>query len=507
MIHNFKSYLILISVGFMCGVAAFYGLSSTPFLCILILFALIFIISAIITISEFIRRRTSIKLCILLLIFSASFILGSLRIFISEYNYLKNLNKFPVGTSLFYGKVISKPEEINSFGQKSCYILISSYTDDENNLSSDGKSTAKVYFTESGFEKINLFDNVEFYGQLYAIDEKYILNERSNNTDLVIKAKTLIKSDFKSDNFSLSKLAPAISLRIFEAIDSIIYYNPERAAIAKGILAGDRSGFTEKMEAGFSDAGFMHIIAVSGMHVSILLSIISAVLLRFGLHRKIITVIAVPLLFIFCGIAGFTASSLRAAIMLTLSLLSLFADREYDMKTALFFSAIAILLISPYKLFTPSFILSFGATLGITLFYKPAYEILHKLFGKLFIPSAITGSIALSVSAFLGTAPFCASFFGNINFTAILTNIWIIPVVTVIFCLVLSGCILYFIFPQVTVSIISCFSEPFLKIVSDTADLFYDTGFGIIEFDYVPPAFYGFYAAFIIILYSLTKKI
>lgn len=296
-----------------------------------------------------------------------------------------------------------------------------------------------------------------------------------------------------------------LKIKIINAIDEIFQFSPKSAAVMKGIITGDTGDFSNSLYDGFKDAGFMHIAAVSGTHVSILFGIVSLMLSALNFKRSMTTGIAIIILFVFCSVAGFTSSAVRATIMLTVSLLAVFLDREYDMKTALFFSGFVILMIYPYKLFSPGFLLSFGATLGIALFYRPVLDYFEKLEKRIYVPSFITSSLSLSSAAFLGTMPFCMNFFDSINFISLITNMWIIPVVTASFTIGLSASIIFYICPWISVNILKYLCEPFLFVIIKTAELFCGKNFGIINFDFVPVSFYIIYIGLIIIFYKILK--
>lgn len=491
--------MVLISVGFMSGLLVFRTLDAPYTKLILTLSSAVSVLLLLITVLYLPIKKRIPAVCIFFLLFLIPLRCGIVKMETAELNYDNALYTFGSGKCFFQGTVISTPAEASSYERKYAYIRLSSYTKD--GVRYEDSSKIKLYFKESTFDPIEIFDTVEFYAEHLMQAPKYALREKSENA-LVFSAKVCTRTGTRKGVPTLEELAALIGGNIRFTADTIFSYNPQRASIVKGILTGDKDDFSPKMYTGFSDAGFMHIAAVSGMHVSILFAMISAVLSRLRAKRRTIAFVTVPAIFIFSAVSGFTPSSLRAAIMLSLSIASVFFGKEYDMLSALFFSALVILIISPYKLFTASFVLSFGATLGIALFYTPCKNLMSK---RLRLPSFIADSISLSISAFLGTAPFCAAFFGNINLISILTNIWIIPVVTAAFTLSLSACMLHF-FPFVSEHLLVYFCEPPLMIIEMTANLFYGTGIGKISFSYVPPAFYGLYAAFIIILIRLSRK-
>ena len=129
--------------------------------------------------------------------------------------------------------------------------------------------------------------------------------------------------------------------QILGIIDEIF---PEReASFAKALLLGDRTGIDYATNTAFKVSGISHIVAVSGLHVSILFGI--AVLLS-GRKRILLFLIGMPLLILFAAISGFTPSVTRACIMQLMMLISLLLNKEYDPPTALSIAALVMLIIA-----------------------------------------------------------------------------------------------------------------------------------------------------------------
>ena len=115
-------------------------------------------------------------------------------------------------------------------------------------------------------------------------------------------------------------------------------------AFAKALLLGDKSGLSWQQSREFSLSGISHIVAVSGLHVSILFGFIGMVT---GKRRWLMLLVGIPVLLCFGAMAGFTASVTRAVLMQMLFLLALAVNREYDPPTALSFAALVLLIPCP----------------------------------------------------------------------------------------------------------------------------------------------------------------
>ena len=136
-------------------------------------------------------------------------------------------------------------------------------------------------------------------------------------------------------------------------------------AFATALLLGDSSLLEYETDTDFKISGIRHVIAVSGLHVSILMSV---VYIFCGRRRYLSAVIGLPVLFVFAAVVGFTPSVVRACIMQGLMLLALFFNKEYDPPTALAFAVLSMLCVNPMQIVSVSFQLSCGCLIGIFLF-------------------------------------------------------------------------------------------------------------------------------------------
>ena len=142
---------------------------------------------------------------------------------------------------------------------------------------------------------------------------------------------------------------------------------PEDAGIFQAILLGDKSGLSEELRERFQDNGIAHILAVSGLHVSLIgMSVYSA--LRFwGISYGWAGLGASALLTFYGFVTGFGASVFRAVFMLEVSCLAAYLGRSYDLLSALSLSLILQAWQSPYLLFSAGLQLSYGAVAAIGL--------------------------------------------------------------------------------------------------------------------------------------------
>ena len=199
---------------------------------------------------------------------------------------------------------------------------------------------------------------------------------------------------------------------------------------ARALLLGDSSQLDYSTDTALKESGIRHVVAVSGLHVTILFSILNLMTAK---RRFLTPVLGIPVLVLFAAVAGFSPSVNRAAIMIGLMLLARLFDREYDPPTALAFACLVMLMGNPLAVTSVSFQLSFACVTGILLFQKRINGYLEKRIpeGKAF--RKISASVSVTLSAMSLTVPLTAFYFGTVSLVGVVTNLLTLPVVTTVF--------------------------------------------------------------------------
>ncbi len=169
-------------------------------------------------------------------------------------------------------------------------------------------------------------------------------------------------------------------------------------------------------------AGAAHLLAVSGLHMGIvyLLVLKSGQFIGLGgRRRKYLSVLIILFLFLYSGISGFSASSLRAAFMLSIYEFGVSIHKETNPWNALGISAFGILMMDPNSLFDLGFQLSYLAMAGIFLFYSPLFRSLPF---RNRIPKILCSVICISISVFLTTTPLVLLKFGIFQPLGLISN-------------------------------------------------------------------------------------
>lgn len=203
-----------------------------------------------------------------------------------------------------------------------------------------------------------------------------------------------------------------------------------------GMLLGEKSFIPSHLKEIFAEAGIMHILAVSGLHVGIIAMALLALLSMLKLPKKFKLFTLILILITYASITGFRPSVLRATIMFILLIGGKLINRSRNLNISLFFAAFLILLLNPLILYDAGFLLSFI----VTFFIINLSPILQRLFSKIVV--WIKNPLAVSTAAWVGIFPLSAYFFSKVSIISIISNIFIIPLTGIA---VILGFITFFI--------------------------------------------------------------
>ncbi len=204
---------------------------------------------------------------------------------------------------------------------------------------------------------------------------------------------------------------------------------PAQASLLKATVLGDRSGLTPEMNQAFLDSGTYHILAISGLNVSILAGTLFGLFRLLRLSPRLAAVLSGCLVTGYAGLAGASASVMRAAVMADVYLLATVLDRRGDLFNTWALSALVLLWWNPWFLIDVGFQLTFLATLGILLIVPGCGRCLPNLPRPL---RYLQESIAVTVAATVMTVPILAMNFNRISPIGVLANIPIVPLSGVI---------------------------------------------------------------------------
>ena len=141
----------------------------------------------------------------------------------------------------------------------------------------------------------------------------------------------------------------------------------KEASVMQTLLLGEKEELDAEVKALYQKNGIAHILSISGLHITLLGMGVYRLLKRLGLPVRVAAVGGAMLLLIYGVMVGMSVSASRAIGMYLLQMLGIFVGRTYDMLTGLGLMALLLVLQEPERLCDVSFLMSFGAVLGICI--------------------------------------------------------------------------------------------------------------------------------------------
>ena len=230
----------------------------------------------------------------------------------------------------------------------------------------------------------------------------------------------------RSKTYFLEQRAKLLDRLSESGVDGSVY------AVVAAMALGDKSQLTRELKDTYAVSGASHILALSGLHLGILYTLLSLLFSR-RRWQVLSQVVIIVCIWLFVFLVGMSASVVRSAVMFTVYALLSLGHRDKMSVNTLAFAAIVMLLLNPKSLFDAGFQMSFMAVLAILLFY-PLFESVwsqpflfdHRIFKWLWT------MLAVSCAAQIGVAPLIAYYFGRFSNYFLLTNLVVVPAATLI---------------------------------------------------------------------------
>ncbi|MDR0495624.1 MAG: ComEC/Rec2 family competence protein [Treponema sp.] len=237
---------------------------------------------------------------------------------------------------------------------------------------------------------------------------------------------------FSADALHITNPAPTLEyfrtglrLNLTRRFTEAPYGDPAWGGLALALLLGIRDSLDTGIAAMYRDAGCSHILALSGMHLAVLVALISFLLRKpLGLRASAIT--GTLIILAYCYIVGPLPSLNRAALMYLLGVCAVLGMLKKDPLLLLCMAFLIQLALTPGAGFSLSFILSYLALAGILIIGEPLNGIFR---GR--VPSVLLLSLSASLGAFIATAGVTAWFFGTLRPVGMIASIILTPLTTV----------------------------------------------------------------------------
>jgi competence protein ComEC len=406
--------LVLIVLIYTAGIIAGANILLPLFLLRFFLIVLLLLLSAAVVLRK--HRRVCL-FSIYLSLFFFSLIYTALCL---DFSRLEKFENERVGLT---GVVISDPD----IGKWQTNLIVEA----EKLELSDGKiiqPVASRVFVKIGFSKKDIF-----YGEKYKFSgilrippdgefKRYLQrNKISATMNVYSRKKIQYIGEGKANPFL--KAAFKLKEKLIGAIEH--YVPPNYSPLLIGMMF-ERGAVPFQIREMFAQVGVVHVLAISGLHVGIMSGIFLLMFRFLRVPRRISYSIAFVLVTVYALITGLGVPVVRAALMLNLFFLGYIIRRRTNIFITLTFASLLILLWNPYYLFDIGFQLSFITVLCIVLITPKLEKPFRK---KVILPIKI---FLVSIAAWLGSLPLVAYYFGYISWIGPFSNLFVIPLVTLI---------------------------------------------------------------------------
>lgn len=383
----------------------------------IIILSMIFIVTIFLYINKYLKLKIIFIAIALALIFGCRFI--------DKKNYYDNINKIIDNSN-------SKNVKIDGYISGKGKSTNSNYYD-INNVRLKGRNLGKIrcYYGDGIDSNKKIGEKVEAEGKIFLFEKSSNIGEFDSENyyrSIGLSASMYINNiDTLDDSYNIFLQGVQDVKGIIQNNINLIFAG-DNAGIFNCMITGDKSGININKKKMYQENGIAHILAISGLHLSILgLGIFEILRKKFRLNTSALIVSIFILLygiFIDCSI-----SSLRAIIMLYVRFLSLAIGRSYDSKNTLYILIVIFLMINPYNLFNVGFDFSYMAILSLNSEYK--------INDKIKIPSIIILTLCM--------LPITVYNYFTYPLYSLILNLIVIPLMTLVLLFGIIGLIFSFV--------------------------------------------------------------
>lgn len=293
----------------------------------------------------------------------------------------------------------------------------------------DETSENKYYCSIRNINKIYHGDRFEIYGKTSKIHStqipnKFNFNKYLKSKNVVGKLKTDSVIRIKKHKYS----ALAISSLLEKKVEDMDVSNTSKSMI-KAFVLGRKNGLTKDTKDNFSDSGLMHLLALSGLHVSVLVVLLNFLLFPLIIFNPVVNIkqiIILILIWAYAYITGFSAPITRTVIMFSYITIGHIFQRDTPISANLATALLILLIINPNNLFDIGFQLSFLAVTGIAWMYpkiKKSFKVRNKTLNYFWQLTAV------SIAAQITTFPLIIFYFNKFSFVFLIANLFAIPII------------------------------------------------------------------------------
>lgn len=290
-------------------------------------------------------------------------------------------------------------------------------------LKTESKLSADYYDTVSALVSFYSYTDSAFHSYGDYADDIYIRAKLVSIDDITFNTKP--------PNYYILKLRLGIKEIITDSFEE------DKAGLAFSLLTGDKSILDESIRNDFKVCGISHIIAVSGLHITLICLLLYYVLKFMNAPLWLSTLITLIVMSGYIGVSGYSKSALRAGIMIAVMLLAQLINNKADALNSLGF-AVFIMCLNPFAVTDAGALLTVTSVLGLCVI-KPAYD--EKLRPDNKLLCFFYDSIFCTISVLLSTLPVGWLLFSRLSLVSLVMNIICIPIMQIALVAVLLFCL------------------------------------------------------------------
>lgn len=277
-------------------------------------------------------------------------------------------------------------------------------------------------------------DTVSFEGKVSALSDSPFFNTKSIYYAKGIYLRASVEGDLEitEGGATVTSMLREYSEKVANSIRT--YVGGEAGDILSAMVCGDSSYIDDETSLTLSRSGIRHVIAVSGLHVSVVAAAVMFVLHKLRCPKVVSAVITESVVILFVIFAGGRVSCVRAAIMMSVYIISALSRRKADPLNTLSVAALVIMLFDPNVAADPSFCLSLAGTFGVSV----ASSSLGEMLG---VKNGLTKLALACVCASFCTTPFLFLWFNDVSLISPITNMIFVPISSAALCLGFAFCV------------------------------------------------------------------
>ena len=238
----------------------------------------------------------------------------------------------------------------------------------------------------------------------------------------------------EEESFSPDIYLHRLNLAISEKYKKIL--GDKNAGSLSAMVLGDKRGLDEEIKELYQENSISHLLSISGLHISLLGGAVFLFLRRLKVSFSFPLITSSIILIIYGAFTGFSVSTSRAIVMMSVLFISFVIGKSYDLPSGLALAALVLIVINHRVIYQSGFLLSFFAVIGIfyimpELLYIFKVDIYHKK-GIIKGLHLLLASIISSISVLLATLPIVLNNFYEVSLTGILLNIIVIPLMSLV---------------------------------------------------------------------------